>query len=166
MLSHPSTEQILLDCRQELLDTILPAITAEPARIAVQMMENVLRNCAARAAHEIAWMRDEEVAMVAYAERVVESGIASGAVSGVASGAGSDPVTVALAAYRERRSDSLHLTDTAATYSLSGHCLSAALEAAMAADDDALHLDGRAILEARLAHENEIMGEWAFVGRA
>lgn len=158
MLSHPSTEQILLDCRQELLDTILPAITSEPARIAVQMMENVLRNCAARAAHEIAWMREEEHAMVAYAERVVEPGVASGAVS--------EPVTAALASYREERSDSLHLTDSAATYSLAGHCLSAALEAAMAAGDDALHLAGRAILDARLAHENEIMGEWAFVGRA
>jgi hypothetical protein len=41
-----------------------------------------------------------------------------------------------------------------------------ALEVAMAAGDDASHRAGRAILEERLARENQIMGEWAFVGRA
>jgi hypothetical protein len=154
MLSRPTTEQILLDCRDQLMETILPAVEAQPVRIAIEMMENVLRNCAARAAHEIAWMREEAAAMIAYAEQVA------------AADDGRDAVRVALANYRSGCSDSLHLDDVSAAYSLAGHCLSAALEAAMAAGDDELHRAGRAILDQRLAHENEIMGEWAFVGRA
>ena len=154
MMSRPTTEQILLDCRRELLDTIEPAVAAEPVKIAIQMMENVLRNCAARAAHEIAWMHEEIDAMIAYAQQV------SGELDG------SDAVTYALAAFDSGRSDSLHLDDVCATYSLAGECHSAALEAAMSAGDDDLHRAGRTILETRLAHENEIMGEWSFVGRA
>lgn len=154
MLSRPTTEQIILDCRNELLNTIDPAVSAEPVKIAIQMLENVLRNCATRAAHEIAWMRDETEQMVAFATKVAASDYAT---SGV---------TAALEAYAAGRSDSLHLDDVAATYHLAGNCLSAAIDAVMAAGDDALHLEARAILNTRLEHENQIMGEWSFVGRA
>ena len=68
MLSKPTTPQILLDCRRELLETIDPAVTDPTVKVAIQMLENVLRNCAERAAHEIAWMRSESDAMVAYAQ--------------------------------------------------------------------------------------------------
>jgi hypothetical protein len=154
MLSRPTTEQILLDCRNELLNTIDPAVSSEPVKIAIQMMENVLRNCATRAAHEIAWMREETEAMVAFARTV-------------AKGPHSTPdVVSALATFDAGASDSLHLDDVAATYGLAGGCLSVALEVVMAAGDDALHLKGRALLDTRLAHETEIMGEWSFVGRA
>ena len=154
MLSRPTTEQILIDCRNELLNTIDPAVSAEPVKIAIQMMENVLRNCATRAAHEIAWMHEETSAMVDFARRV-------------AHGAHTTPeLTAALAAYEAGASTSLHLDDVAATYDLAGECLSAALEAVMAAGDDEAHLEGRALLDLRLSHETQIMGEWAFVGRA
>jgi hypothetical protein len=154
MLSRPSTEQIILDCRAELLSTINGALTDAPARIAVQMMENVLRNCATRAAHEIAWMREETDAMIAFAERVAASTATSPELDG------------ALARYRADRSDSLHLDDVSTTYGLAGECLSTGLEAAMAAGDDELQRAGRDILELRLAHEQQIMGEWVMVGRA
>ena len=154
MLSRPTTEQILLDCRKELLSTIDGALTDAPAKIAVQMMENVLRNCAERAAHEIAWMREEGEAAVAYAEHVA------------ASVDDRDAVRSALAAYRSGRSESLHLDDVCATYDLASGCLGVAIEAAMAAGDDELTAAGRALLDARLEHETAIMGEWAFVGRA
>lgn len=154
MLSRPTTEQLILDCRNELLNTIDPAVSAEPVKIAIQMMENVLRNCATRAAHEIAWMREESDLMVAFARKVAATPCASPAI------------TAALGAYDAGRSDSLHLDDVAATYDLAGDCLSAAIDAVMAAGDDALHLEARSILNARLDHENQIMGEWAFVGRA
>lgn len=154
MLSRPTTEQIILDCRNELLNTIDPAVSAEPVKIAIQMLENVLRNCATRAAHEIAWMRDETEQMVAFAQKVAASPCAS------------DGIAQALAAYESQRSDSLHLDDVAATYHLAGNCLSAAIDAVMAAGDDALHLEARAILSLRLERENQIMGEWSFVGRA
>jgi hypothetical protein len=154
MLSRPTTEQILRDCRDELMNTVLPAVPEGPVHIAIQMMENVLRNCAARAAHEIAWMHEEGDAMIAFAERVAGSA------------AGNDAVRESLDAYRSGRTASLHLDDVCAMYDLAGACLSAAIEAAMAAGDDELTAAGRELLELRLAHENEIMGEWAFVGRA
>lgn len=160
MLSRPTTDQILLDTRAELLSTIDDAITDQPARIAVQMMENVLRNCATRAAHEIAWMREETDLMIAFAEQVVSSGAADRA------GAIGATVVAALAAHRDGRSDSLHLDDVTTTYSLAGECLSTGLEAALAADDTALHIAGREILELRLSRELQIMGEWTMVGRA
>jgi len=153
MLSRPTTEQIILDCRTELLSTIDGALADPAAKIALQMMENVLRNCATRAAHEIAWMRDETDAMVAYAERVG------------ASPAGDDGVAATLDSYRSGRSDSLHLDDVCSTYNLASGCLSAAVEAAMRAGDHELELAGRALLDQRVATELQIMGEWVMVGR-
>lgn len=154
MLTRPTTDQILLDCRLELLSTIDGALTDAPAKIAIQMMENVLRNCAQRAAHEIAWMHEETDAMISFARAVATSA------------ASTPTLEVALAAHAAQGSDSLHLDDVAATYSLAGECMSLALEAAMAAGDDDLHARGRAVLELRLAHEQQIMGEWTMVGRA
>lgn len=157
MLSRPTTEQIVLDCRAELLSTIDAAVSDPAVKIAIQMMENVLRNCAERAAHEIAWMREETDAMIAFAEQVV----AAPMVSHVARG----EVDAALDSFMSSRSDSLHLDDVAATYHLAGVCMSAALEAAMASGDHDLQVSGREVLELRLAHEQAIMGEWSFVGR-
>lgn len=154
MLSRPTTEQLILDCRNELLNTIDPAVAAEPVKIAIQMLENVLRNCATRAAHEIAWMRDETEQMIAFAHRVADSACATPAIAG------------ALDAFRAGRSDSIHLDDVTHTYSLAGHCFSAAIDAVMAAGDDDLHLAAREVLTTRLEHETQIMGEWSFVGRA
>ena len=154
MLSRPTTDQLILDCRSELLSTIDGALSDATAKVAVQMMENVLRNCAERAAHEIAWMREEGDAMVDFADAVAKSAASTPAVEG------------AIAAYHAKRTDSLHLDDVATTYSLAGECLSAGLEAAMAAGDDDLHRQGRAVLDLRLAHEEQIMGEWTMVGRA
>ena len=153
MLSRPTTDQIILDCRTELLDTIGPAVDAPQVHVAIQMMENVLRNCAERAAHEIAWMHTETEAMVAYARAVAAS-------------VQSATTDAALAAYEGGSSTSLHLADVTANYDLAGECLSTAIEAAMAAGNDDLHRAGRAVLDGRLAHENAIMGEWSFVGRA
>ena len=154
MLSRPTTDQIILDCRSELLNTIEPAVDAPQVKIAIQMMENVLRNCAERAAHEIAWMHEEGEVMLAYAGIVAASAASTAAL------------VSALEAHATGHSTSLHLTDVTANYDLAGECLSAALEAAMAAGNDELHRAGRAILDDRLAHENQIMGDWGFVGRA
>jgi hypothetical protein len=154
MLSRPTTDQIILDCRAELLNTIDPAVESPQVKIAIQMMENVLRNCAERAAHEIAWMLEESDVMLAFAGIVADSAASNAAL------------VDALAAHDSGHTTSMHLADVTANYDLAGECLSAALEAAMAAGDDELHRAGRAILDDRLAHETTIMGEWGFVGRA
>ena len=44
-------------------DDVLPTITDEPARVAVQMIQQLLRGAAVRAAHEIAWMHEEIAAI-------------------------------------------------------------------------------------------------------
>jgi hypothetical protein len=154
MLSRPTTEQIILDCREELLNTIAPTVPEGPVLVAIQMMENVLRNCATRAAHEIAWMREEGDEMVAFARRVAAAGHATTALLD------------AVAAFDGTSRDSLHLDDATTTYDLAGRCMSAAIDAVMAPGDADLQAEARAILGRRLEHENEIMGEWAFVGRA
>jgi hypothetical protein len=153
MLSRPTTEQILLDCRTELLNTIDPAVSDPAVKIAIQMMENVLRNCATRSAHEIAWMADEIERMVAYAEHVA------------ASAQDRDSVRGALDRCKSQRSSSLHLDDVAHDYHLASACLSAALDTAMAEGNASLAAEGRAIIDQRVATELQIMGEWSFVGR-
>ena len=59
MIAKPTTEQILNDCSRELMEVVLPAVTDETVMVTIYMMDLVLRNCAVRAAHEIAWMTDE-----------------------------------------------------------------------------------------------------------
>jgi lipoprotein-anchoring transpeptidase ErfK/SrfK len=71
MLSRPTTEQILLDCCRELMTNVLPSLTDATAQVSVIMVETVLRNTAVRAAHEVAWMRDETADIEAYAREVV-----------------------------------------------------------------------------------------------
>ena len=70
MLSRPTTEQILLDCCRELMTVVLPALTDETAQVSVIMVETVLRNTAVRAAHEVAWMREETAEIESYAHAV------------------------------------------------------------------------------------------------
>lgn len=153
MLSRPTTDQIILDCRHELLTAVDAAVTDPTVKITIQMLENVLRNVAERAAHEIAWMREETDLMMTFANDVQ-----------AALGASAE-LTQALQAFDSGKSDSLHLDDVCKTYSLAGECFSVSMEKVFQASHTALHLRSREILAIRLDHENKIMGEWAFVGR-
>src|SRR5271170_5585498 len=80
MLSRPTTEQILLDCCRELMNVVLPALTDETAQVSVIMVETVLRNTAARTAHEVAWMREETAEIESYAQAVAEQAPAAESV--------------------------------------------------------------------------------------
>jgi hypothetical protein len=142
MLSRPTTEQILLDCCTQLREKIAPALADRESAIAAQMLEEVLRNCAVRAAHEIAWMREESDAMLAFAREI-----------GVDTGAVGDPAT-------------LHLDDVVAAYGAATATFESALDTVLASGDAEGLARAQALLDQRLAHENEIMGEWGFVGRA
>ena len=153
MISLPTTDQVILDCRRELLDVIGQEVHSDAAKVSVQMLENVLRNAATRAAHEIAWMRDETLAMESYARDTLA---ALPSAPGVAD---------ALAALDAGPRQSLHLQDMATTYSLAGEALSCALEAALTAGHAELSARAATLLAARSATEVQIMGEWGFVGR-
>jgi hypothetical protein len=153
MLSRPTTEQILLDCCRELMTAVLPALTDEHAQVSVIMIETVLRNAAVRAAHEVAWMREETAGIERYAQAVAE----------LAPGAG--PLAAALKSLADAPRDSLHLDDVVETYCRAGNALSAALETAVAGGLTSLVRQGEEILDGRASHETEVMAGWSPTGR-
>ena len=153
MIALPTTAQIILDCRRELLEVIGPEVKSEAGKVSVQMLENVLRNVATRAAHEIAWMRNETSMMEAFARDALVAAPASPAIAD------------ALAALDAGPRQSLHLDDVARVYSLAGEAFSCAIEVALACGHAELAERGAALLAVRSATEVEIMGEWGFVGR-
>ena len=153
MLSRPTTEQILLDCCRELMTTVLPSLTDETAQVSVIMVETVLRNTAVRAAHEVAWMRDETADIEAYARAVA------------AQAPGTAPLETALAALADAPRDSLHLDDVVETYCQAGNALSAALEIAVSSGLPTLVQRGQEILDVRTGHETEVMAGWTPTGR-
>ena len=148
MLSSPTTTQILEGLRVELREAVLPGISAAPARVALEMLDNVLANLATRAAHEIAWMRDECDQIEAIAGTVADAG-----------------TTRALDAYRAADRTSLHLDDVQAAYSLAGEVLSCVIEHALAGADAALVNQTRRLLAVRKDRELVIMGDWQMIGR-
>jgi hypothetical protein len=153
MNTQPSTEQIILDCRRELLDVVLPDVASNHVRVSVQMLENVLRNVATRAAHEIAWMHDETELLEAYAREVA------------AEPPGDLALDTALDQLAAAPRDSLHLADVAETYSRASEAMSCALEAAIGAGHSPLSARAAELLRRRNDRENEIKGEWSMVGR-
>lgn len=158
MLSRPTTEQILLDCCRELMTAVLPALTDETAQVSVIMIETVLRNAAVRAAHEVAWMREETAEIESFAQAV------AGQAPGTAS-PGADVLGAALKALADVPRDSLHLDDVVETYCRAGNALSAALETAVSGGLTGLVRRGEEILDARDAHETEVMAGWSPTGR-
>jgi hypothetical protein len=153
MITRPTTEQILLDCCRELMESVLPALSDENDQVRVIMIDTVLRNAAVRAAHETAWMRDEIDEIGAYAEQV--AGLTTG----------SPALAAAQAALAGAPGQSLHLDDVVETYCRAGEVLSVALELVMARRDADLVSQGEQILEARIAREYEVLGGWSPAGR-
>ncbi len=152
MISMPTTEQVILDCRRELLDVVLPAVTDEAVKVAVQMLENVLLNTATRSAHEIAWMIDEAGTMISFARDVGTAHPGSAELDQALSACGS-------------AASSLHLHDVVHHYNSAGDALSCAIETAMAAGDHDRTMRATDMLEARVTRELQITGEWGMVGR-
>ena len=139
MITQPTTDVLIGDCCRELMEGILPGLTDETLKLRLVMTETVLRNAAVRAAHEIAWMREETTALMAYAGRV-------------AARHGSEPLRAALA-------------DVADVYERAGQAFAAALAAAQQAGDADLVAQARELLRDRIATEKEVMATYAVVGR-
>ena len=68
MYSRPTTEQILLGVARDLQEQVLPHVSDEPARVALGMIGQLLRGCAVRSAHEIAWAEEESEQIAAAVE--------------------------------------------------------------------------------------------------
>jgi hypothetical protein len=149
VFTRPTTDQVLEGVLRELQETVLPHVEDEPARVALQMMAQLLRSAAVRAAHEIAWMH-EEIAEITEAAAPLASDAATGA---------------ALAELAATDASSLHLADVVERYSLAGDVLGCAVEAAYGLGDQELIDALRAVLEARSAREMQIVGQLDLVGR-
>jgi hypothetical protein len=152
VISRPTTEQLLLDCCRVLEDDVLPGMADATMQVRLVMLGKVLRNAAVRAAHEVAWMREETAQIEAYARAVATT-------------TGSDGLRAALDELPSGPHDSLHLVDVVDVYVRASDLLSVALEAALAGDDDGLVREGELLLSARLAHENDVVGGWDAAGR-
>ena len=177
MITRPTTDMLIEDCCRELMEGILPGLTDETLKLRLVMTETVLRNAAVRAAHEIAWMREETAALMAYAGRVaarhgsepLQAALAD-AEAGPADSlhladAETGPADSHLADAEAGRADSLHLVDVADVYERAGQAFAAALAAAQQAGDADLVAQARELLRDRIATEKEVMATYAVVGR-
>ena len=152
MITRPTTDALIEDCCRELMEGILPGLTDETLKLRLVMTETVLRNAAMRAAHEIAWMRAETAAAMAYAGRV-------------AARHGSEALRATLAGAQAGPADSLHLADVADAYERAGQAFAAALAAAQEAGAADLVGQARDLLRDRIATEKEVMATYEVVGR-
>ena len=178
MITRPTTDVLIEDCCRELMEGILPGLTDETLKLRLVMTETVLRNAAVRAAHEIAWMREETTALMAYAGRVAArhgSEPLRAALADVAAGPADSPHPADPAAGPADSlhpadtgagpADSLHLADVADVYERAGQAFAAALAAAQQAGDADLVAQARGLLRDRIATEKEVMATYAVVGR-
>jgi len=152
MITRPTTDALIADCCRELTEAILPALTDETLRLRLIMTETVLRNAAVRAAHEIAWMREETSALLAYA-------------AAVAARHENQALRAAMAAADRSHPDGLHLAEVAERYERAGQAFAAALAAAQEAGAADLVAQARELLRDRIATEKEVMATYAVVGR-
>jgi hypothetical protein len=152
MITRPTTDALILDCCRELTEAILPALTDETLRLRLVMTETVLRNAAVRAAHEIAWMREETSALLAYAAEV-------------AARHGTEAPPDATAAVEGSPGTGLHLTEVVERYERAGQAFVTAMAAAQEAGEDDLVAKARELLRDRIATEKEVMATYAVVGR-
>jgi hypothetical protein len=135
MLSRPTTEQILRGIADDLAEQILPEVQSETAVVLLGQIDQILRGCATRAAHEIAWIHEEADAI-----------------------AGITGVDVGWPA-------SLHLDDVVAWYDTVSRVLAGAIDDAFADGNAARVADLKALLDARSATEMRIVGTFDMVGR-
>ncbi len=152
MITKPTTDVLIEDCCRELMEAILPALTDETLKLRLVMAETVLRNAAVRAAHEIAWMREETAALLAYADQV-------------AARHDSEPLRAALAAAQPDQDSSLHLADVTGRYEQAGQAFAAALATAQEAGAAELVAQARELLRDRIATEKHVMATYEVVGR-
>ena len=152
MISRPTTDQIIEDCCQELLEHFMPLMPDETMQVRLVMIETVLRNAAVRAAHEIAWMREETEAMTDYARTVQQAHP-------------DDSVTAALASLSEDPTPGLHLSEVVSAYGRVGQLFASALQVASDHDDRPLVAAGRALIDARMARERTVMSNYGVAGR-
>jgi hypothetical protein len=135
MLSRPSTDQVLEALANDLATIVAPAVADEAAAVTLGQVEQLLRRLVRRSGHEIGWMT-EEIAAVDQAL-----------------GRTPDPT------------DSWHLAAVLDRYSAASKALGDAIEAAFVAEDTERISQLKALLDARVETEQEILGTLELIGR-
>jgi hypothetical protein len=155
MISRPTTEQILADCAREVRETFMPATNEAGLKVMLEMLEQVLAQCALRSGHELAWMAEEIEAIEPFVVAVV---------AGVAPAP--SPTSAALDALRAGRTTSLYLDDRCTEYHLASEALATAMDAAYDAGHKELVAAGMALLDARRDREAVLRPNFFFPGRS
>jgi hypothetical protein len=155
MITRPTTTQLLEVVRRELTEKVAPAVTDPQVATSLHMIDHILHTLAVRADHELGWMGEEMAAIESVGERVAASPL-RGAAS----------VGEALAEFRSRRAGGLHAAEVTEDYNRATEVLSRSVEATFA-DDGPLRAEVSALLDQRLAHETDVIGEgFQLVGRS
>jgi hypothetical protein len=152
MIGRPTTEQILLDCCRELMEDVLPTLTDETTIVRVAMIEQVIRNAAARCAHEIGWMLEELPVIEEYGRAVFAA-------------APADDLAAALRDVEDAADARMDLAVVTDRYARAGNLFAAALETAVTSGLLDLQAEGERLLEARLTREQQVMAGWSPTGR-
>jgi hypothetical protein len=152
VITRPTSAQLIEEVRRELSSNVAPQVADPQTQGSLQMVDHILGTLAVRAEHETAWMTEE----IADISRVVER---------VAAEPGS-PASVgsALDELRSSADGSLLLSDVASRYALASEALSRAIEATVATPGP-LHDEVNALLDRRLEHETDVIGEFQLVAR-
>lgn len=153
MISRPSCRQLLDAVRAELSQNVVPAVSDPKLTQSLGMIDAILRGVAVRCDHEIAWMRAEIAEIDQLATTLIDAGADDGG-----------RVAEALADLRDHPSGSDHVYAVQAEYDRAGEVLSRCMEAAVPAGG-VIRKQAVAVLQARLAREVEIRGDFALVGR-
>ena len=151
MITQPSAARLLEVARQELLDTVLPAVNDPHAQASVHMLQQILSTMMVRAEHEIAWLLEETDELESLGAQIVEQ---LPSATSVAS---------ALDALRSVPTDSYVLSDVSNRYSVASEILSCAFEEVPTGSP--LRASVEAALDNRLEHETAVIGDFSLVGR-
>jgi hypothetical protein len=152
VITQPTSVRILEVLQTDLQDNVMPMVT-DPQLVAnLQMMHHVLGTLAIRAENEIAWLVEEVGELERFGAEVV------------AAHPQASRVAIAVADLKSVASQSLRLSDVVHRYSLATEILSCALEELPEGSE--LRRSAESHLDARLAHEVAIIGEFQLVGRS
>ena len=152
MITRPTSAQLIDEVRRELSSNVAPQLTDPQAQGSLQMVDHILRTLSVRAEHEIEWMLDEIDDI-------------SSVVGRFAATADAPPsVREALDALSASASGSMSLSDVTARYALASEALSRAIEATVATPGP-LRDSVNALLDRRLEHETDVIGEFQLVAR-
>ena len=155
MITRPTTTQLLEVVRKELTEKVAPAVTDPQLATSLHMIDHILSTLAVRADHELGWMAEEMAAIESVGERVAASALPGAAAVGEA-----------LAEFRSQRAGGLHAAGVTEDYNRASEVLSRSVEATFA-DDGPLRAEVSALLDQRLAHETDVIGEdFQLVGRS